>query len=219
MNRLSLPAAIAAIALLLTACHTDGQSSQTTTSAGSTDTDTMALTRQEMVMEGFDAITLAGTANVVYEHGNEHRVSIEAPADVMPFVNAYVEEEELFIADKPKADSVQFSHVTVTVTSPAVRCITLSGAGNIIAPKPFTADLIDIRLSGAGNVKIADLTCRKLTLSQTGAGNIDFDNLTTDYLDTKLYGAGNVTLCGKAKHHTEHVNGPGNLDISHLTDH
>ena len=217
MNRFSLPAAIAAIALLVTACQTSGTSSpSSTTSADST--DTVALAQQEMVVDGFDAITLTGTANVVYEPGDEHRVRIEAPADVMPYINVYVEEEELFLADKPKADSVHFNHVTITVTSPTLRCITLSGVGNIIAPKPFTADLIDIRLSGAGNVKIADLTCRKLTLSQTGAGNIDFDNLTTDYLDTKLYGAGNVTLCGKAKHHTEHVNGPGNLDISRLTD-
>lgn len=218
MNRLSLSAVIAAIALLVAACHTDGKSSQTsTTSAGSP--DTVPLTQQEMVVDGFDAITLAGTANVVYEPGNEHRVRIEAPADVIPYINVYVEEEELFIADKSKADSVHFNHVTITVTSPAVRCITLSGVGNIIAPKPFTADMIDIRLSGAGNVKIADLTCRKLTLSQTGAGNIDFDNLTTDDLDTKLYGPGNVTLRGKAKHHTERVNGAGNLDISRLTDH
>lgn len=218
MNRFSLPVAIATIMLSLTACHSDGTSSQTSGNAADS-TDTVALTQQEMVMEGFDAITLTGTANVVYETGDEHRVRIEAPADVMPYINVYVEEEELYIAAKPKADSVHFNHVTVTVTSPSVRCLTLSGVGNIIAPKPFTADLIDIRLSGAGNIKIADLTCRKLTLSQSGAGNIDFDNLTTDFLDTKLDGAGNVTLCGKAKHHTERVNGTGNLDISRLTDH
>ena len=212
MKKTLLLAFAFSVMLCASSCLRDGSAS----GSGNGGSDTVPAAekiQQEMVVEPFDEVSLDGSCNVVFELGDESRVRIEGPKEDLAFVNVYVEEEVLHIADREKTKDID---VTVYVYTPVFKKLALNGAGNVSVPKPIKADNCAITLSGAGNITIADLTCRALGLNLSGAGNITFDNLTANQVDTNLSGAGNVKLNGKVDRHNDRVTGSGTIDTSGL---
>ena len=212
MKHLLFWAVVAALAMTFGACKRGATS--TTATAGTS--ESASITKQDMVMEPFDELTLVSDADVVIEPGEEQHVIVEAPARVMPYVNVYVEDQDLHIDAREMPKGMKMDSVTVRVITSVIKNLELKGAGNISASQLLVAHDIDIHLSGAGNVTLDGLTCNKLDIDLSGAGNISISNLQAAVAETELSGAGKVVLKGHAGQHAEHVGGAGTIDTSQL---
>ena len=116
MKKQRIILAAATALMMLGGCQSAGTGENgNSTDSDSTNTITATTTQQEMVMESFDVVALDGAANIAYEPGDEHRARIEAPDNVLQWINVWVEDGELHVGNRPGADGVSFEGVDLIV--------------------------------------------------------------------------------------------------------
>ncbi len=172
---------------------------------------------KDVSVSDFDKIDVQGIGSVFVEIGDEETVRIEAQDNLMEYLEVEVRGDTLEIRQRPGVGLRPTRPLNFYVTAKALDSITLSGSAdvevedNLESKKDFT-----LRLSGAGDITLADLeaesislklsgtgdvTAKKWDASNTeivvsGAGSVKVEEIAADTLETKLSGTGNVTVSG-----------------------
>ena len=101
----------------------------------------------------------------------------------------------------------------LTVSTPALKRLTLAGAGTFTAHDTVTADSFTINFDGAGRGK-AELDVRNLTVNIAGAGEFELSGK-ADRADFKMDGAGSLeALPLQTREATVSLSGVGTVRIS-----
>jgi hypothetical protein len=171
----------------------------------------------------FDAVELAGANNVTVRVGRDRSVVVNGDDNLLDRVTTEVAAARLVIDNRGGFSTN--SPMSVDVTVPSLRAITLSGSGNIDAADVHAERLV-VRLSGSGNIRAAgEATHLRVTLIGSGdvelvqlvARHVDADLRTsghiavraTDSLDASVAGTGAITYVGDPAHVTKNVTGNG----------
>jgi Putative auto-transporter adhesin, head GIN domain len=172
----------------------------------------------------FHAVELAGGNNVVVRVGEKQSVLVKADDNLLGRVTTKVESGRLVIGNTPGSLTTA-SPMSVLVTVPALRELTLSGGGNI-AVSGIEAGSLTVTLSGGGNLTGSGVA-RSLGLTLSGSGNAWFARLragdvravlsgsgtihvtATNSLEASVPGSGTIVYSGHPRHVTRSVTGSG----------
>ena len=181
------------IALLLTSCNVRMERSRTT--------DHEPIVSADREVAAFERIQLMGSPTIYYTQGDTITVCVEAPQELVEFIETEVRDSTLFVKLRDDAQSfvkhiVFFNDddVKVYVTSPDLVEVSLTGSGEFVSKKRIDTDNLLLTLRGSGDIKLSDVICDHLITSAVGSGDIDIDNLETQTSHIELVGSGDVEV-------------------------
>ncbi len=171
----------------------------------------------------FSKIDVGGLSTMDIEIGNATTLAVTTDDNVLPAIETKVEGDTLHI--RPVKNYRTTLGVKVKITTPALEGVKVSGACALTAhgldAKAFALDVsgassadlagktgsLDIQLSGAGNIKAADLTAQNVKVEISGAAHAAV--CATESLDASVSGAGAVSYTGHPAQVKQNVSGVG----------
>jgi hypothetical protein len=142
----------------------------------------------------FHSIDLRSLGKVVLVAGPEQKVEVLAEEDLLQRVRTDVESGVLVVGLRWWLGALlrvtELAEVEVRITAPELRSVRLSGAGQVRSEGPLTMDELDLRLSGAGHLKL-ELQAKRVEARLSGAGAVELSG-TAEELEIRLSGAGAV---------------------------
>jgi hypothetical protein len=161
----------------------------------------------------FDSVTISGIARVELTQGDTDQVTVVGDHDAQRSVQINVSRGELHIETDGGWKFWSRKPVEMKLQMRTIKSLNISGASDIIASQPIVADMLDINISGKGEVRFASLTAKqldfeisgagggevagradKLIVNVSGAGKILADRLRVGWADVNISGAGSTDL-------------------------
>ena len=158
----------------------------------------------------FDRVSAGGSQTVIVTVGPARSVTIKADDNVVPLIETTVENGKLHIGSKKSYSSAD---VTVTVTVPALKGVSLAGSGDVTVSGveggslgaalsgsgditvSGKADSVSVSVSGSGEIHLFDLAARTADVSIAGSGDVEVN--ASDTLSVSIAGSGDITYRGK----------------------
>lgn len=157
--------------------------------------------------ESFSALEISGAYEVNVIIGDEYKVHISAEDNLIPLIKTKVKGSTLSIYSKknlrPRED------IVITVTTKELEAVESSGASEITATG-IDCSRFSVSLSGAGGISLSGKT-DVLDISMSGAGNIDSKNLIANDVYISDSGVGDATVYAANILKAE-VSGVGNIE-------
>ena len=209
------------IALLLTSCNVRMERSRTT--------DHEPIVSADREVAAFERIQLMGSPTIYYTQGDTITVCVEAPQELVEFIETEVRDSTLFVKLRDDAQSfvkhiVFFNDddVKVYVTSPDLVEVSLTGSGEFVSKKRIDTDNLLLTLRGSGDIKLSDVICDHLITSAVGSGDIaigsgdvEVSHVNVALIDILLKGSGDVKSffknCGDV---SADLRGSGDISLS-----
>jgi hypothetical protein len=160
--------------------------------------DAGPMTQRSYNLAGFDAVSLAGSHDVIVRVGPAHSVRAEGPAAVLDRLEIEVENGSLKIGTK-RGPGWSFSgnrpRTVIHVTMPAIRAAAIGGSG-------------DMRIDPVEGGRFA--------ASIGGSGDMDIASLRVGGADFSIAGSGGIRAAGRADQANVSVQGSGDMDLEAL---
>lgn len=137
----------------------------------------------------FDAVSISGSATIRLVQGGEDSVVIEGDDDAQDAVRLDVDDRALRIRPAGAWKFWRSKELQMTVTLRELKRIEISGAADVVAAEPLRVKELQIRIAGAGNVRLDRLRAEKLEVSIAGVGTAQFAG-STEQLVLKIAGRG-----------------------------
>ena len=147
---------------------------------------------QEIEVGDFDRISICSYVDVYYTQSpDQQSVTLTCDENLVEYYKIEVKNGELIVDCKRafynKIDTY------VSVCSPAIKEITLSGSGDLYIGKALTIDdNFTIKSSGSGDAEIADITASSATVSLTGSGDAEIGKMTVSSAKFMTSGSGDI---------------------------
>jgi hypothetical protein len=171
-------AGVALSAVLLTACGV-----VVTTGSGTAAAQTRRLT-------AFSSVDLAGSSNVTIHVGGRQSVVVHADDNLLRQVTTQVHARTLIIGTTGTFTTK--APMTVEISMPSLRALTLSGSGGISAGG-VQAQRLSVALSGSGFVR-ASGTVTRLDVTLDGSGDAQLEQLAARDVHAVLSGSGRIVV-------------------------
>ena len=149
--------------------------------------------RKEIEAKSFDRISIPSFVDVRYtQTTSEHSITLTCDENLAGFYAIEVKDGALVVDTKnvilnTKADTY------VTVCSPVLYEVNLSGSGDLETDSPVTTDgEFKVRLSGSSDADIADITAASVEVSLTGSGDAEFGNIIAQTAEFRTSGSGDI---------------------------
>ncbi|MCL5261161.1 MAG: DUF2807 domain-containing protein [Gammaproteobacteria bacterium] len=143
----------------------------------------------------FSAVDLRLASITDITVGDKPSLVIEADADVLPYIDASISGDTLYIDTKSGLNYRSARDINIKIVTPVLNNLSLSGAGSINV-KNVQSDDFKLVVRGSGDVKMQG-TAKKFEVNLLGSGNINTKALIADDVTIKLQGAGDVTVTAK----------------------
>jgi hypothetical protein len=142
---------------------------------------------QLLELDQISSITVGGSHDISIAQGNEQKIEITAPQNIIELINKNVSLGSWEI----KFDNcVRSSDIQIQITVP---------------------DLKSIRIAGSGNVKgLNNLNFQELNLSIAGSGDMEL-TVNTGKINSSILGSGNIRLKGSSLNHNISIQGSGDI--------
>lgn len=130
---------------------------------------------QKITVAAFSEISLKIGANLYLEQGKKQSVKVVAKKSVLEELIAEVKDRKLIIRFPNKhyfMNDFEDGEISIYITVPEIDMLSISGSGNIIAEKKINSRIIDLLLSGSGNIELTDLTSDRVKVSIAGSGDM-----------------------------------------------
>ena len=186
----------------------------------------------------FDGISVLGAMDVVYVQDLlETSVVLRTDENLLDLYKIEVKEGVLTITNEPGKNPMPKTGAVVTVHSPAINSMTVSGSGDCSIPYTLTipddfrfkvsgsgdldANLIvcknfTSKISGSGDIEVKSLTARSTDISISGSGDAEIGCNGAGDIDARISGSGSIKLHGIAKSLNTKVSGSGDINTSKL---
>lgn len=190
---------------------------------------------QEIEVGDFDRISIPDFVDVYYTQSSDQQcVTLTCDENLKEYYKIHVRDGELIVDCK----SSFYNNIDtyVTVYSPVLNGVKLSGSGDLYIDEVLTAEDIftlevngsgdaDIAgitagsvrtsLSGSGDVEIEKIEAESATFRSSGSGDIEVDNLTAESIKVATTGSGDCTLrCKDSGTLDIQISGSGDITAS-----
>jgi hypothetical protein len=119
----------------------------------------------------FDAVEISGSADVRFTQGPNDQVFVRGDDEVQRAVLLEVRNGRLRIDQGGAWRFWDSNRVRVEVQARDLGRVTISGAGDFVAPAPVRAERLVVNISGAGSARFERLDARALSFQITGKGD------------------------------------------------
>jgi hypothetical protein len=147
-------------------------------------------------LAGFDRVAVGGSDNVVIRHGAGYSVIATGAQADLDRLDIKVERGSLGIGRKSGNWNWSSKDVTIAVTLPTLRGVSLGGSAAVQADRG-DGDVFDMKLGGSGDLMIGQLQARTVNLALSGSGNAKASGQ-CGALNLRLAGSGDVDVSGLA---------------------
>lgn len=151
---------------------------------------------QKRNLSPFTEVTLRIDASVYIVQGDSQSVAITANGETLDKIVTEVRDRKLVIrysvSDRLNSKWTP-GPISIRITMPEITGLSVSGEGDILAEKTLKTRILELSLSGSGNIKLANIESEKVTATMAGSGDIIFSgNQPSKELKVVLTGTGNV---------------------------
>lgn len=173
---------------------------------------------EQRSLSGFEKIVLKGSPTIKYTQGNQFKVEVRAPKDIVKNVQTYVKGKTLEVSVRSRKWPWRGSKdkdVTVLVTSPDLIGIELLGSGDFECKSHLDTDNLVVRLKGSGDIDFSDIICDKLNASVVGSGDLTIDKVISQTAEIDLVGSGDIKIRQEKVNQTKiDLKGSGDIALS-----
>ena len=135
----------------------------------------MADTRETRTVGAFTSVGLGGSMKVVLRQGSPQKVEVQGDAEDLAHLETIVTNNKLRINTKKQSGMSWYNlkgPVTVYVTMPVIKGLSVGGSGTIKAADAIKAANLDLAVSGSGGIQLTSVTADKISSSLSGSGTI-----------------------------------------------
>lgn len=173
---------------------------------------------QNRKVDSFTEISLRVGAKLHLEQGAKQNVEIVAKASTLDELITEVKDGKLIIRFPNQNllwKNFQPGEITIYITAPEINGLGVSGSGDIIAEDQLKTKIIDLAVSGSGNIRLSDLSAERVKTTISGSGDIVLAGKTAAQdLSVNISGSGNLKgLEYSADDVSVKVAGSGNVGI------
>ncbi|WP_317896761.1 head GIN domain-containing protein [Aurantibacillus circumpalustris] len=160
----------------------------------------------------FDRVHLSIDADVFYTQDSVYKVEVSAQSNILAVLSTEVKSGVLTFDFKRNV--WDHEKIKITVHSPRINEINISGSGNVTTQNAITTNDLELSISGSGSVYIASLNAVSLkadisgsgdvtiysgslisqNLSLSGFGKIDAENIMAKICTADISGSGDITV-------------------------
>jgi len=173
---------------------------------------------QTRKVDPFTEISLRIGAKVHLEQGAKQNLEIVAKASTLDEIVTEVKDGKLIIRF-PNKDffwkTFQPGEITIYITTPEINGLGISGSGDIIAENEIKTKILDLAVSGSGNIKLSELSAERVKTAISGSGDIVLaGKAAAQDLSVAISGSGNFKgLNFSADDVSIKIAGSGNVDV------
>ena len=173
--------------------------------------------KRSIDVSDFDGVNLGGSGVVNITQGSDYQVEFVGSVDVFEDMKFEVRSNKLNIGRKKSSSWTRSSgNYEVFITMPEIRDLSVSGSGRMIIEKTFTADDVDLVVSGSGKIQ-ARMKASSLDISISGSGETELIG-EANALDASISGSGKVMGKNfKVANVDARISGSGNVYV-HATN-
>lgn len=189
-------------------------------------------------LEEFSSLVLRGSYKVIYtQTPGAQSVTLTCDENLIEYCDIRVEDGTLIAGTKRGVNIVHKTRPVLTVNSPVLCGVRISGSGSCKIDGPVVAEddfrmsvsgsgsirvngemeckAFAARISGSGSVGIEELTARSGEFHISGSGSVAVDSLTADTVKARTSGSGSIRLdCKDAGDIDASTSGSGSVIIS-----
>ena len=162
-------------------------------------------------MSTISKIALQISANVEISRGDEQKVTITGPEDLINMISTVVADENWQIKYTDQKPRMGAEQISIRIQIKDLTHLALSGRGNLITTSRFSGgNELYLALSGTGYIK-AMVDAQLVHTALSGTGNIDV-SCQADKAFIALSGSGNINITGTARDVEMVSSGSGNVN-------
>ena len=166
----------------------------------------------------FSEISLKIAGTLYLEQGSVQGIKIEAEEATLKEIITEVKDRRLIIRFPAQSyfQRKDPGEIIIRITVPEVDGLSVSGAGDIIAKETIKTRILDMNVSGSGNIKLENLDADRVLNTISGSGNIMInDGGPSSELTAAISGSGNLKASGfEAKNIEVKIAGSGNCWVN-----
>ncbi len=173
---------------------------------------------QNRKVDPFTEISLRVGAKLHLVQGEKQNLEIVAKPSALEELITEVKDGKLIIRFPNKNffwSTFNPGDITIYVTTPEINGLGVSGSGDIIAEDEIKTKIMDLAVSGSGNIKLSELTAERVKSAISGSGDIVLEGKTVAQdLSVTISGSGNFKgLSYSADDVTVKIAGSGNVGV------
>jgi hypothetical protein len=173
---------------------------------------------QTRKVDPFTEISLRIGAKVHLEQGAKQSLEIVAKSSTLDEIVTEVKDGKLIIRF-PNKDyfwkTFQPGEIIIYITTPEINGLGISGSGDIIADDEIKTKILDLGVSGSGNIRLSELSAERVKTTISGSGDIVLAGKTAAQdLSVAISGSGNFKgMSYSADDVSVKIAGSGNVDV------
>lgn len=153
--------------------------------------------KERRQVNGFDEISMGISGDLYLKQGTVTSLELEGESDDLEDVVTEVRSGKLVIKYRNNMGwRFGRDRITVYLTMPDIRSVSLGGSGKVIGENTISADNLYLSVSGSGHIRL---------------------EVEADDLSQKISGSGGIEVSGEADRTEISISGSGNLDALDLT--
>jgi hypothetical protein len=155
----------------------------------------IAQTSQKREVSAFTEISLRIGANVHLKQGSTQSVEVRGKETTLEKLIIEVSDRKLVIRYPNDAWFRKWNPgpVDIFVTIPQIDGLAVSGSGSIVSDGIIESRILDLVISGSGDIKLTDLKGEKVAATISGSGNIHLSGKqNADEFKATISGSGNI---------------------------
>jgi hypothetical protein len=192
-----------------------------------------AQNRETRSVDSFTKVAFRTPGKLLIRQGSTQKVELEGKKDILKEIETKVEGGKLVIGKEGKWSDWSWGNddeITVYITVTKLEALHVSGSGNVVGETKFTAEDIDLAVSGSGNMKIevqatgeinADVSgsgnmklngsCKNLDSDLSGSGDMEFEMTIANNVEFSISGSGKIQGSGTCNYVKTSVTGSGKI--------
>lgn len=193
----------------------------------------VAQTSQKREVSAFTEISLKIGANVHLKQGNTQSVEVKGEVSTLKKLITDVNDRKLVIRYPGDSWLSKWNpgSVDIYITIPQIDGLTITGSGSIVSEEKIESRILDLTISGSGDIKLANVNAEKVSAMLSGSGNIHLSgkqnaaelkaiisgsgnvksiDFPANSVDVKILGSGNCWV-NSIKNLVVHLGGTGNV--------
>lgn len=173
---------------------------------------------QTRTVGAFTEISLRVGAKVHLEQGEKQNLEIVAKPSTLEQLITEVKDGKLIVRFPTKEvfwKTFQPGEIVIYITMPEINGLNVSGSGDILAENAIKSKIIDLTLSGSGNIRLSELSAERVKTTTSGSGNVEVAGKSVAQdLSVVISGSGNFKgMDFSADDVSVKVSGSGNVEV------
>ena len=151
------------------------------------------ITTEDRPVSNFTKVSTNGSTNVHISKGANFSVQVKGYSNLLPYFETKLRNNTLEVGYR-NGTNVRNDNLEVFVTMPSFEGANISGSADIDVKGVFISNVVDVSISGSGNIDIEGGTAQTLDADMSGSGNIRAFGLTADKADVSISGSGTAEV-------------------------